>query len=538
MSAVRALFLLLGIGSASLACGDVRHGEGSDADDDGGAQGDDGDDTNGGGGADDFSIAVATGRVFVRQGETAALGVTIAREDGFEGVVTVELRDLPAGVTVEPATVPAGETAATVTISAAADATQGAVDVEAAGVAGDVARSASLRLVVAGEPGTLDQSFAGGGIFTFRIGEMASKGRGLALQPDGKILVTGEVGPQAVTIRLNADGTLDDSFASGGAVSTGVGSLSRGASVTITPEGRILVGADVNVASGANVALFAYTPEGELDRAFGSGGTAVIDTGVGVDDLRQVLQLESGDLLTVARAALGLDVTVQVTRHTAAGALDTAFAINQGLYAAGSALLDGEGRLAVAGLKDAAETLSFVERFLPDGSPDQTFGGDGLVETDLATGAFDAATGLLELAGGKVFLTGYVVKDTELLLAMARYNSNGSLDLTFGDGGVLVTDTAFTPDASCLDDTGEEQAVLVAGRDATSFQPAVVRLHADGSLDESFGAGGVAVVDPGLAVTGQNAAHGVAIDGDGRIVVSGDVGAIDQASFVVARLWP
>ncbi|HKE19057.1 MAG TPA: delta-60 repeat domain-containing protein [Kofleriaceae bacterium] len=536
---------MLGIATAiaSVACGEVSHGDGdgADSDDDGGAQTDDDGGDGGGDGGDvkGFAVDVAVERLFLRQGQTAALEVTISREDGFDTAVTVELRDLPAGVTAEPATAQPGGGRAIVMVSAASDATQGALGVEAVGKAGDVERRAAVRLVVAGEPGTLDQSFAGGGVFTYQLAGLASTGRGLAIQPDGKIVMTGGAGGQAVTIRLDADGALDDSFGSGGAVSTGVGPQSRGAVVTLAPEGRILVGADVSGSAGPDVGLVAYTPAGELDGGFGSAGTVVVDTPVGVDDVRKVLVLGSGELLTVARAeALGKDFALQVTRHSAAGVLDAGFGLTQQLYSPAAAFLDREGRLALAGIRDGLERLTFVDRFLPDGTPDESFSEDGVVETDIAPGAIDGATGLIELDGGKLLATGFAAPDAQALLALARYNPNGSLDLTFGDGGVLVTPTPFDPADSLRTTVGGAEAVLVAGREPVSGLPAVMRLLGDGSADPSFGDGGLATVDAGLPVTIDSGVDGIAIDGDGRIVASGSAGMFETTSYVVARLWP
>lgn len=117
---------------------------------------------------------------------------------------------------------------------------------------------------MAGEPGTLDQSFAAGGKFTYQQGGMPSVSWGLTVQPDRKIVVTGESGEeaslQALTVRVNPDGSLDDSFGTGGAVLTVIGEVSGAGRVKRSGDGqRIFVaGGDSPDGENSRMDLVAY----------------------------------------------------------------------------------------------------------------------------------------------------------------------------------------------------------------------------------------------------------------------------------------
>ena len=153
---VLALMVTLMVGG----CGDVR----SDGDDGGAA--DDGDD--GGDGGDDgaegmFSIAVVPDRLLLRQGESASLEVTVEREAGFDEAIAVQLSGLPAGVAAGAVEIGSGASSSAIEVTAAGDATQGAIEAEVTGSAGELSRTAALRLLVAGPPGSLDLSFGEGG---------------------------------------------------------------------------------------------------------------------------------------------------------------------------------------------------------------------------------------------------------------------------------------------------------------------------------------------------------------------------------------
>jgi uncharacterized delta-60 repeat protein len=529
--------LLAGVLGAN-ACGGVHN---RDDDDDGQGDDDGSADDDGADGAPDggFSLILAADRVLVRQGESVSLGVTIERGAGFDEPVDVTMEDLPDGVTAGSLTIGAGESAGSLTLSAAADSAQGATPTGVAGAAGETSDSAPLRVLVGGPPGTLDQSFADGGTFRIQIGGMTTVGRGLMVQPDpsgDRILVTGAAGTQTVTIRLDESGSLDDTFGSGGAVSTGLGPSSGGLVVTSAESGRILVagwGGD-DAPMGYNSALFAYTAEGVLDPDFGNGGTVDHDLGDGYDEIHQLLQDDDGRLVTIS--TVFAPISAHLARFSPDGEPDAAFTAAVDGASAETAMLQPDGTVLAAG---TFESDFWLARYRDDGSPDPAFDGDGQVTTSL--GDTDTISGLLPASGGKLVAVGVSALDPDgLVIALARYNSNGSLDLTFGDGGRRRTAVPFdtnAPNAAILD---SDDRILFAGKrpNAPTATFAVARLVPDGTVDDSFGDAGVAVVDFALGTVTIDGAFGIAIDSDGRVVVSGGIGPAGGQLLAVARLWP
>jgi len=181
---------------------------------------------------------------------------------------------------------------------------------------------------------------------------------------------------------------------------------------------------------------------------------------------------------------------------------------------AAAVAVQGDGKIVTAG---GTETLGgdfLVYRFNADGSADQSFGLGGVVGTDIA-GRADIARAIALQGDGKIIVAGS--SDGEF--ALARYNANGSPDTTFGTNGVVTT--PFGADATALDVAIQDDGKIVAaGRSSATAGGtstfALVRYNADGSLDTSFDGDGKVTTGFGLT-----AANSVAMAPGGRIVAGG-----------------
>jgi uncharacterized delta-60 repeat protein len=242
-----------------------------------------------------------------------------------------------------------------------------------------------VRYTPAGE---LDSSFSGDGIQTVDLGPQ-DIGYDAVVQPDGKIVgaVTTSTYDGFEVVRLNTDGSPDQSFGSGGIVRTPIGNPSLGdESLAVALDGgRIVVGGDADSGTGAgDFAVVRYLADGQLDASFGSGGIVV--TPGAEDELIRAVAVTSGGKILVA-----------------------------GYGGSGSTTL----RLRLA-------------RYLDAGSLDTTFGGTGVVTT--AIGNYAGAVSLAIQPDGKAVAGGW--SNGGPSFALARYNDDGSLDLSFGEGGV------------------------------------------------------------------------------------------------------
>ena len=181
--------------------------------------------------------------------------------------------------------------------------------------------------------------------------------------------------------------------------------------------------------------------------------------------------------------------------------------------------LQPDGKILVAG---SAELTSGVQdialaRFNADGSPDTTFGTGGIVLTDFS--ATDAEADRIVLSGTQILVAGDANGD----FAVARYNSNGSLDTTFGTGGTTTLDLGSDDDKAFGVAVESNGTIVLDGQ--SGGQLAVVGLNADGSLDSAFGTSGKTIVDaPGFVPSTDPTADGTGdtLDGSGGVRILND----------------
>jgi uncharacterized delta-60 repeat protein len=226
-----------------------------------------------------------------------------------------------------------------------------------------------------------------------------------------------------------------------------------------------------------------------------------------------------------------------LTRHDRTGTPDGSFGGGDGIVttsfggvfdqdAALDVALDSENRIIVVGKAEVGTGTNFtdfaVARLLPDGQPDDTFGGDGTVTTDfgvdsdgdgVAESGADVANAVAVQPDGKILLAGNAAVSRGVGLgfendfAVARYTTDGTLDTDIGSDTDLGHAVALQPDGR----------ILVGGEIEFGDDFALVRYQPDGrSLDTSFG-GGIVVSDFG----GSEAIKGLSIQPDGRIVAAG-----------------
>ena len=197
-----------------------------------------------------------------------------------------------------------------------------------------------------------------------------------------------------------------------------------------------------------------------------------------------------------------------LARYNTDGSLDTTFGgdgrvINSFSYRddARAVAVQGDGKIVVVGRAQLGKYDFLVVRYNADGSLDTTFDGDGWVTTDFA-GSHDRAYAVTLQTDGKIVVAGSALLGPTINdFALARYNSDGSLDTSFdGDGRAT---TSFHPAGS--NDFAYDVAVQTDGKivaagytwsDGGAF--ALARYNSDGSLDTSFNP--TASSPPGLAV--------------------------------------
>ena len=354
--------------------------------------------------------------------------------------------------------------------------------------------------------GTLDITFGRGGKVRTDFPGLAAEPSSVAIQRDGKIVVAGGAFPLFVflgdfkIVRYNPDGSLDGSFGDGGIVTTSFpGQGSYASAVALQADGKIIAAGTDYVAfssddsSNTDFALARYNQDGTPDTTFGGG---------------------SGQVAT------DFD-----------GFNDDAFSI----------LVQADSKLVVVGsAKNPANFYDFAAaRYLSDGTIDTTFGVLGKVRTDFGDHNFDRARSAVLQRDGKIVAAGFAISHNGGVenFAIARYDSNGVLDPSFSNDGMTQIDFGSCCQSAnkvLLQRDGKIVTVGFPDSESTDSDFVLARLDTNGLLDTTFGIGGKVRTSFGDLNGGAN---GAALQRDGKIVAVGFQANFtnQRANFALAR---
>lgn len=417
-------------------------------------------------------------------------------------------------------------------------------------IAYGVALQPDGKIVVAGlslvarylSNGALDSSFDGDGMLTSSLLEAND----VAAQPDGKIVVFGshhsaDGDYEFAFQRLNSNGTADPSFDGNGIryQDFDLEAGDEGIEMRLLPDGRLLGVGYAGFFADREIGLMRLWPDGNLD----SGGQQTLAMGTatfppGSDEYAYGMAVQPDGRILVAGTAVTASNTESdcvLSRFLPNGLLDGTFGTSgraaigiHNLDVARGLALQADGKIILAGYTGAPNTEFFLARFNSNGSLDTSFGLGGMNTLDFFGGAdYAHAVGLAP--DGKIYVAGSVTNGFNLVFGVARFNANGIIDTSFdADGKQIHTFSGMTglaADALLVQPDGK---VVVGGQANGNF--ALVRFLTTGALDAAFGTGGATVTDMG----GTDAIHSMAWDpSSGRIFVAGGGGA--GQDFALAR---
>jgi uncharacterized delta-60 repeat protein len=294
--------------------------------------------------------------------------------------------------------------------------------------------------------------------------------------------------------------------------------------VMIAVRRRTVFAAAVAFALAALSTNTALASPGDLDITFGGVGKVTTDFTKGFDAANAVAIEADGKIVAAGVAKNGQ--VFALARYNSDGILDTTFGDHgkvttnftaENDVAKGVAMQD-DGK--IVGVGQAGNGPRFVlARYDPDGSLDPSFGGDGKVSTSFATKGGDAASSVAIQADGKIVAAGTAhTYCTCEKYAVARYNSDGRLDTSFGGDGKVTVHFKGGGEAGATAIGSDGKIVVVGGSvpDVDKFQ--VARFNADGTLDTTFGGDGKVTTNMGQ---GEESATGVAIQANGMVAVVG-----------------
>jgi uncharacterized delta-60 repeat protein len=367
---------------------------------------------------------------------------------------------------------------------------RGSARISLLSIASIVAVMSAVAAPASATPGVLDPSFSNDGVTVTRFFDSYGVATDVAIQSDGKIVVTG--------------------------------SMHRNDSIL------------------SDFALVRYTSDGRLDPTFSRDGKVRTDFGGRFDEALAVAVGTDGAIVVVGRS---LD-RVAVAKYLADGSLDESFSDDgrarfpmDGPGAGNDVALQPDGRIVVVGSNGSDLALL---RLRADGTRDDTFGGDGLVTTDVGIG-YDAARAVVVAPTGKIVVGGEANVDPSLRsdFVVARYRPGGALDGSFDVDGIVTADFASFEDSVTDivlvggDVVAVGQASEFPGGADQSSDVGLARFGRDGTPVSSFGADGKALIDFGSYFDNS---HGAALLDDGSIAVASHLYRPGGSTAAVARV--
>jgi uncharacterized delta-60 repeat protein len=397
--------------------------------------------------------------------------------------------------------------------------------------------------------GDLDPRFGNGGVVATDFSQTDDVAFGIAVQPDGKIVVSGQSGIypdlHSALARYNRNGRLDSTFGTGGKLVVTFDSSSDYLyAPVIQSDGKIVAAGS---AGGTAFLLARFNADGSLDQTFGNNGSVETTFGDPTAAAKAVVLQADGKIIVVGVSGAGSYSELNdfaLARYNSDGSLDPSFGTGgkvkthfPGVFNTGSsatsAALQPDGKLVVGGhYKNERTPHQFaLARYNSNGNLDSTFGSSGKVMTFVGTGdAFSFAIALQ--SNGRIVLAGYSYTQGHDF-TLAGYNPNGTLDSTFGNGGFMATDfSGSTDDIAYAMTMQSDDKLIVAGRtgEYPEFDFGLIRYGSDGQLDQSFGTGGKVTTN----LSSGDYAFAVAVQ-NGKIVLAGISFNGANNDFTVAR---
>jgi len=409
--------------------------------------------------------------------------------------------------------------------------------------------------------------------FADAINAANDEGFGLALQTDGKIVIAGYSNrggseDDFAVARYNSDCSPDATFNSTGAfggppnlpgvVTTNLsaGDRDQAIDVTLQSDGKIVaVGLSRTGGTIPRIALVRYNADGSLDGAFGGGSGIAITNLNSIDDQgRDVAVQADGKIVVAGWSRTGVCgaypnqcVDTAVLRYLPNGNLDTAgfnspngYVIlnvsggNANDYGHAVAIQSSDGRIVLGGdTENGVNDNVNVLRFNVDGSLDPSWGGTGIVTTDVS-GTSDTCRDVAIQSDFKILAGGKSGSPGSEIFAVTRYGTTGVLDGSFDTDGRVFTSIGGIADYIHEIALQSDGKIVAAGQsyNGANWDFALTRYNTNGSLDTGFDSDGIATTS---IASSHDTAFSVAVEPDGEIVVVGSTNTGANLDFGLVR---
>ncbi len=407
------------------------------------------------------------------------------------------------------------------------------------------------------QPGVLDQTFGVGGKVIIPADSTATT-KAVVIQSDGKIISgtsTTINNIQYLTlIRYHTDGSFDTTFGINGRINVHPGSFCSLGDIALQPDGKIIVGGNVSDTTTNNrggFLLIRYLPNGTLDSTFGNNGMVKTypQTYYSLSLTCIIIKPDGKIVAGGSISSIAFTEDPFVEQYLPNGQPDNSFNSNAfyislpygNAKSVSNMVATADGKIIAsieAKMVPANNSSDFlIAKLLANGSNDSSFGKNGINYTDFNNSG-DMSYGITMLPDSSLVLSGSYMQSGFYHFALVKYTPNGKVDSSFGTNGRVTTRLSGKSSAVNKIITDPSGKLIVCGYaysglwSDNAYDFALAVYNSNGSLDSTFGRNGMLTTD---FANGKDNANALSLQADGKIVLAGDSYNGHVTSIALAR---
>lgn len=336
---------------------------------------------------------------------------------------------------------------------------------------------------------------------------------------------------------------LDKTFGNNGHTITSFEAYSAEAnSIELQSDGKILLAGFGEIDTDNDIVVVRYLPNGELDTSFALDGRFILNISDARDRCHGIA-VDSKDNIFLTGYTVGEDFLFKafVIKLNLNGVIDSTFAKN-GVWISKlensfedfrAILLQADEKILITGKTEIiGEPAVSIVRLNADGTLDTEFGENGRANVAVpSTSNFNPK--FAKLNTNEEIITGGFLLDGSTDIILVKFGSNGDIDPTFGNDGILIDDTNYNEYANSMAIQKDNKILVCSSVDNGQNRDfGLVRYNQDGLLDTDFGTNGRIFTDF-FQIT--NSAHSISLQEDGKIILGGFVVSSPNANYAIAR---
>jgi uncharacterized delta-60 repeat protein len=338
-------------------------------------------------------------------------------------------------------------------------------------------------------------------------------------------------------------GNLDSTFNSNGIVITAISGSDQAFSIAIQSDGKIVVAGESRPIGNSDFTVVRYNSDGSLDNNFGIGGKVTTDVVTGKFDYARSAAIQAdGKIVVAGSTTTGTNYDWALVRYKTDGTLDSTFSgdgklttsLSSGFDEAFAVAIQNDGKIVVGGYSEPTRAYYALARYNSNGTLDNTFSGDGKVTTAVGTHS-DYINSIAIQPDGKIIAAG-ISSDGAIYndFSLARYNIDGSLDTSFSSDGKLITSIGNGGNWTNSVKIQPDGKIIICGSSVIGNHQSftMLRYNSNGTFDSIFGANGI-VITP--IDTNSDMAYSLALQSDGKIIMAGTSNNGSDDDFALIR---